>query len=849
MIKSMIGVTFFVPNDTFYTFVLEKQFAYFKIKFMRFAFLLVCTTMMLAAQSQQLTGVAKDAEGKPITGATISLLKDSGSAVLKLAVTRENGVYSFSGLQPGHYRVAASHVAFQPSVPIPVEVTGADVEAPELKMIKSPGSMKGVVVTAIKPLVEVKADKTILNVEGTINATGSDAMELLRKSPGVLVDKDDNLSLSGKNGVQVYIDGRPSPLTGQDLANYLRSIQSTNIESIELITNPSAKYEAAGNAGIINIRLKKNKSLGTNGSVNAGWNIGTHSRYNAGFTLNYRNKRINVFGNYSYNKGISQNRLMIYRTVLDTLFDQHGIMKNDNDNHNFKAGADFFLNKQSTVGIMVNGTVSNPTASNYSSTPISYIPTGKVDRILVADNSSVLKRNNINTNLNYNYNGADGKSLVLNADHGYYDINSNQFQPNYYYNPSGQNIINSVIYNIIAPTTFSVNSLKADWEQNFKKGKLGLGGKTGYVKTDNDFQRYNVYGGSNELDKDRSNRFRNNENINALYVNYNRALKGVMIQAGVRMENTSSEGISNGLKNSGSGYVGAESSFKRAYTDFFPSAAITFNKNPMSQVGLSYSKRIDRPYYQDLNPFESKLDEYTFQKGNINLRPQYTNSFGVSHTYKYKLNTALNYSHVKDLFTMLIDTAEGSKAFLSKRNLATQDIVSLNISYPYRYKSYSIFANINTNYSHYEADYGPGRKVNINATGFSFFAQNSLKFSKTWTAEISGFYNAPTIYQGSFKGKSLWAIDGGLQKQVMQGKGTLKASVSDVFKTLRFRGTSNFSGQRTVFQANWESRQFKLNFAYRFGSNQVKGARQRSTGTEEENKRSQAAAAGLGIGQ
>lgn len=816
---------------------------------MRSLFTLLLAILIVGANAQQVSGVIKDMEGKPVYGATVSLLKDTGSAVMKLAVTKENGSYQFSDIRTGAYRLSATHVSFQNAFSAPFKVVAEDVTIPEFKLNKASGDMKGVVVTAKKPMVEVKADKTILNVEGTINAVGSDALELLRKAPGVLVDKDDNLSLSGKNGVQVYIDGRPTPLTGQDLANYLKSMQSSNIESIELITNPSAKYEAAGNAGIINIRLKKNKALGTNGSVNAGWNIGTYAKYNAGFSVNHRNKRLNVFANYNFNKGTNQSMILIQRTLLDTMFNNQGVMKNNNLSHNYKAGADFFINKQSTVGVMVNGTISDPTATNYSRTPITYIPTQKVDRILVADNSSTLKRDNINVNLNYSYNSANGKSLTLNADHGYYNINSDQFQPNYYYDPSGQTIMSSVIYNMIAPTTFSVNSLKADWEQNLKKGKLGFGGKTGYVKTDNDFQRYNVYTSGKVLDKDRSNRFRFNENINALYVNYNRALKGVMIQAGLRMENTSSEGISNGLKNSGSGYVKKDSTFRRNYTDFFPSAAITFNKNPMSQVGITYSKRIDRPYYQDLNPFESKLDEYTFQKGNINLRPQYTNSFGLTHTYKYKLNTALNYSHVKDLFTMLIDTAEGSKAFISKKNLATQDIVSLNISYPYQYKSYSVFTNISTNYSNYKADFGPGRKVDLNAFGFNFFAQNSLKFAKTWTAEVSGFYNAPTIYQGSFKGKSLWAVDAGLQKQVLQGKGTIKTSVSDIFKTLRFRGTSDFSGQKTVFRANWESRQFKLNFIYRFGSNQVKASRQRATGVEDENKRTQGGAAGLGIGQ
>jgi len=802
----------------------------------------------LAANAQQIKGIATDKDGKPVVGATISLLKDTGRAVVKLAVSRDNGAYIFSDIKEGNYRVSASHVGFQPVVSAPFALTGTEATAPGLQLAKATGDMKAVVVTAQKPIVEVKADKTILNVESTINAVGSDALELLRKAPGVTVDKDDNLSLSGKNGVQVYIDGRPTPLSGQDLANYLRSIQSSNIEAIEMITNPSAKYEAAGNAGIINIRLKKNKSFGTNGSVNAGWNIGTFPKYNAGFSLNHRNKGVNIFGTYNYNQGINQSTIALKRTILDTFFDQHGTLKNYNNSHNFKAGADFFLNKQSTLGVMVNGTISNPHNTNYSETYISYVPTGVVDRILVADNSAVTRRNNVNENLNYTYNGPKGKSLTINLDHGDYDINSDQHQPNYYYEPTHTTIIDSNIYNIIAPTKFSVNSLKVDWEQDFKKGKLGFGGKTGYVETDNDFQSYKYINNVKELEKERSNRFKYTENINAAYVNYNRAFKGFMLQAGLRMENTNSTGNSTGQKENGTGWVKHDSTFTRNYFDFFPSAAVTFNKNPMSQVSITYSRRIDRPFYQDLNPFESRLDEYTYQKGNIDLRPQYTNSFGLTHTYKYKLNTTLNYSHVKDMFTMLIDTM-GSKAFVSKKNLASQDVISLNMSYPFMYKSYSVFGNLNTNYSKYKADFPDGKKVDLNAFGLSFYAQNSLKLSKVWTAELTGFYNAPTIYQGSFKAKSLFSVDAGVQRQLMQGKATLRASVSDIFHTLKFRATSDYAGQVTHINANWESRMFKLNFVYRFGSNQVKAARQRTGGAEDETKRTQGGNGGIGIGQ
>jgi hypothetical protein len=295
-------------------------------------------------------------------------------------------------------------------------------------------------------------------------------------------------------------------------------------------------------------------------------------------------------------------------------------------------------------------------------------------------------------------------------------------------------------------------------------------------------------------------------------------------------------------------YVNYDSTFTRDYTNLFPSAAITINKKPMNQFSFTFSRRIDRPNYQDLNPFEFKLDEYTFRKGNTELRPQYTNSFGITHTYKYRLNTTLNYSHVKDIFSQLVDVTDKSKSFMTQKNLATQDIVSLNISYPFMYKWYSIFGNLNAFYSHYKADLGVDRKVDLDVYAFTFYAQQTFRLGKGWTGETSGFYASPSIWQGTIKSSKIWSIDGGFSKTVLKGSGTVKASVSDIFRTMKWRGTSNFAGQNLVASGNWESRQFKLNFTYRFGNSQVKAARQRKTGTEEENKRAADSGGGLGGG-
>lgn len=805
---------------------------------------LFTTSAVFAQSPSKVSGQINDNNGKPIAAATVLLQRAKDSGLVKTAVTNATGAYEITPVKAGTYFVSATSAGMKKtSSPVFEVKENENVTAPSLTAQAAPKELSGVTVTAKKPIVEVKADKTILNVEGTINAVGNDALELLRKSPGVMVDKDDNLSLAGKNGVQVYIDGKPSPLSGADLAAYLKSLQSVQIESIELITNPSAKYEAAGNAGIINIKLKKDKTIGTNGNVNAGYNIGVYAKYNGGFSLNHRNKKVNLFGNYNFNTGINESIFKLYRTQGDTIFDQNQrIVSRNKYGHNYKAGADFFINKKSTIGFIVNGNISDNVLETEGPMQIIYQPTNTVDRLLIASGDNDSKRSNVNANINYRYAVASGTELNIDADYGNFSIRSNQLQPNDYYNAGGNIKLYSNVYRMISPTDIDIVSVKTDYERNFYKGKLGIGAKIGYVKTDNDFKRYDVKNGVDIYDKDKSNRFKYTENINAAYVNYNRAFKGFMLQVGVRVENTISDGRSTGLQwdNTTLTYKNYDSSIHRNYVDVFPSAAVTFNKNPMSQFGLTYSRRIDRPAYQDLNPFEFKLNDYSFMKGNTNLKPQYTNSFGLTHTYKYKLNTQLNYSHVKDIFTQIPDTTEGSKSFMSKRNLATQDIISLNISYPFQYKWYGFFVNVNSYYSKYKANFGGGdRNVDLNVTALSFYMQNSFNLGKGYKAELSGFYNSPTIWQGTFKSIAMYSIDGGLQKTIFKGKGMLKASVSDIFRLMKFKGNTNFTGQFTEASGRWESRQFRLNFTYRFGNAQVKAARQRKTSIEDEKNRTQ----------
>ena len=803
------------------------------------------------ASAQQVSGIVKDEQGKGLEKSTVSLLNAKDSSIVKLGVTNGDGKFSMNTSKTGRFLISISHVGYNRQFSKVFEVSGSgDVNLPEFNLAKNTGELKGVTVVTQKPMVEVRADKTIVNVEGTINAVGNDALELLKRSPGVMVDKDDNISLAGKNGVQIYIDGKPTPLSGTDLSNFLKSLQSAQIESIEIITNPSAKYEAAGNAGIINIRLKKNKTFGTNGSVSLGYVQGTYPKYNGGLNLNHRNKKINVFGNYNYNNGKNLMEFTADKEQFDTLFAQSNRITFKNNTHGFKAGLDYFVNAKSTVGVVVNGNFANNAINTAGPMYFIYEPTNQLNRILWATNSNKMKRNNANLNLNYRYSVPNGKDLAIDADYGFYNIRSNQYQPNFYYAPDGVTELSRTIYNMISPTDINIFSFKTDYENNFKGGRLGFGGKIGVVNTDNDFQRYNVFTNSKMLDTLKSNRFKYNENINALYVNYNKQLKkGILYQVGLRAENTHSKGTSIGFKQVNGNYIPYDSTFQRDYTDLFPSASVTFNKNPMNQWTIAYSRRIDRPAYQDLNPFEFKINEYTFMKGNTMLRPQYTNSFGLTNVYKYKLTTTVNYSHVKDIFAQLPDTIDKTKSFLTKKNLATQDVASLSMSYPVQYKIYTAFLILNSNYSHYVADFGGGaRKVNQSVFSLTYIMQNSFKLSKTWTAELNGMYISPSVWGGIIRSKAMGNVDVGLQKIIFKGKGTVRAAVSDVFKTMKFSGVSDFAGVHSNFNGHGEQPQFKLNFSYRFGNSQVKAAKQRKSALEDENKRANSSTGQMGIG-
>ena len=778
-------------------------------------------------------GIVKDATNKPISGVTVSLLQSKDSNLIKTEITDEKGSYSLQVKLPGTYLLSYTNLGFEKVY----SKSFALKENTQLQMqdvILKPAvkDLEGVTVTSKKPMTEIKADKTVFNVESSINATGSNALELLQKSPGVQVDNNDNISMKGKTGTKIYIDGKLVQLDSKNLAEYLKSINSSDIESIEMISNPSAKYDASGNAGVINIKLKKNKKFGTNGSTTLGIVQGVTPKGNAAVNLNYRDKKINIFSNIGGNIGRYENELDLYRIQKDSAYDQHGINADYTKSINAKVGADFFVNSKNTFGVMAttNVATSNFTTGNY--TNIYYNPTQQFIKKLQASNNITGNRTNADFNVNYRYADTSGKEINFDADYGLFSGRGSSYQPNFYVD-ANNNPLYSVINQNYTPTNINIYTAKVDVEQKAWKGKLGYGAKFSYVTTTNTFDFYNVIGATAIKQLNRSNDFLYKENVNAAYINYQRQLNEKWsIQTGVRMEQTNSEG----LLTRADGVLQADNDVKKSYLDFFPSTAISWNINKKNTLNLTYSRRIDRPTYQDLNPFENKLDELTYEKGNAFLRPQYTDNVELSHVFMNTINTSIGYSHIKDYATQVTDTT-GNATYVQQQNLATQQIISFSISSPLPIKPWwNGFANIWYNYQIFDGTIG-SKPVHTTIPLYGAYMQHSFTLGKDYTAEVSGWFNGPSVWGATWFTKPQGGLDIGIQKLLMNKKATLKISATDIFHTSPWYANSNFGGLYINGHGSWESQTIRVNFTYRFGSNQIKSARQRETGLESESKR------------
>jgi len=781
-----------------------------------------------------ITGIILDENKKPADYVTVVLFKASDSSVVKTAFTDPTGAFGFTISAKGEYFYKASNMGYKTFKSKILSLTDASqkLDFGSAQLISTTQNLKEVTVAVTKPLIERKMDKVVMNVSNSAIMTGSNALEVLQKAPGVSVDQNDNISMQGKQGVLIQLDGKQTYMSSADVANLLRNMQSSEIETIELITNPSSKYDASGNSGIINIKTKKNKNGGTNGSANATLGYGKNFRGNAGLNLNHRTQKVNLFGNYNYGKTERENLITIDRIsngTPDTYFMQTGISRRKQQNNNFKAGLDYFIDKKNTIGVLVNGYFNHGTEASVNNTIIG--PSfQKVDSSLVSNSLQTNKYNNIAYNLNYkSILDTAGSEISADVDYSKYNGNDGSDYENDYLFANGNRIRPISYIRNNTPSKIDIKAFKIDYNVSLSKSiKLEAGVKSSWVKTDNDLQAEEFVNNNWQNDVRRSNQFIYDENVNAAYTNINKQFKNTSIQVGLRVEQTNSKG----------NLITTNTVVERSYWDFFPTLFVqqTISKN--NQLGLSYSRRIDRPSYDALNPFIYYLDQYTYNKGNPFLNPQYTNNLELSYTFKQKYMLSVGYSRTNDVIIEVLLPDEAQKAlYQTNANLAKNISYNANLNIPVQVaKWWSMNNNLNVFYLSFEAPNLAGTALKTGKTSFQFKSQQSFTIANGFTAELNGSYESPLDY-GTLSLKARYYIDAGLSKSLFNKKASLKLALSDIFNMSENNLFSAYPGLNYYVHQKNESRIGRISFTYRFGKNEIKPARRRSTGTESEQGR------------
>lgn len=792
-------------------------------------FLLISSCIAQTAFGQvSLSGSVTGKENRPEADALV-LLFSSDTVLLKTELTDPQGVFTFNipGAQSCFVKITAEgyNDYFSPMI----SINGNRI-LPAIALTAAQTELTEVNVVAKKPYLERQPGKLILNVENSISATGSSAFELLEKAPGVAINSSDVISLSGKGGIVVQINGKMLPMTGTDLANYLRGIPSNAIEKIELVTNPSAKYDAAGTA-IINILLKKDTRLGTNGTITAGYGQGVYAKTNAGISLNHRTKKLNLYGSYNYAYRKSFNHL-----ILDRRFYQgdafQGAYVQDNyiqfpfNNHILRAGVDITLNPKNTLSVVVSGVSNrfNPAGQNGSDV---IGPDGLIASRFATTNQS--KDNWYNGSANVNYKRTPdtlGSEWTVDLDYARYGNQTQQLFTTRYYDLNNQEYKNAYLLYGDIHGDLAIHSIKTDYHKVLAKNRsFETGLKSSYVVADNNLAFYNRSSGTAIFDSTKSNHYIYKENINAAYANFTQKVGKWNYQVGLRAEYTHVSGhqlVYNIVHDT-------------SYLQLFPTANVSYKINDKQTVELSYNRRIDRPGYDQLNPFKFYLDPSTYREGNPYLRPQTTHNLEIAHLWKETIYSQLGILRTFNNITEVIapSATQANVTVQTNINLRKVDMIYGNVSAPLNpTKWWNSTNNLNGYVALYSGDVAKTTISNRGNFAWNVLTTNTFTIGKTWSVECTGSYRSREIYAFD-KIKPIWTVGAGVQKKIFHNLGSVKLNVTDLFFTNRIRADVAFTNYTEYFDVKRETRVATLSMTYKFGKASVPAGKRRGGGADD----------------
>ncbi|GGH21597.1 outer membrane beta-barrel protein [Mucilaginibacter phyllosphaerae] len=759
--------------------------------------------------------------------ATVVLLKLPDSAAVASALVNPKGNYRFTAVSAGAYLILATRLGYKKAYSAVYTLKpGQTVSAGIILLSPASSQLKEVAIVGRKPYVEVRPGKTIINPSASIIADGQSALDILRQSPGVRVDNNENVSISGRQDALILIDGKATNLSGADLTALLKSTQGSNIDRMELITGGSAKYDAAA-GGIINIIYKKGKNLGTNGTLNTSAGYGTYYKANAGLSLNHRTAGYNIFGNYNFTANKTFREILTDRGInYAGVQSDYNTMYNNiqqNRNHAFALGTDFFLSPGQSIGFLVNGFVSDNVF--HKNNDLHITNQGVLDSVIKA--TSGINRDITNINYNLNYNGTldkTGRSISANITYNHTSRKSAEYITNEFFDAAGAAYRNPLLLQNISPTKIN------NWTGTIaytnplpKDAKLEAGLKYSYTNTDNNLVFGPQVNGIYTIDNNYSNYFIFKESIGAGYVNYNGKFGKFDLESGLRGEYTYNNGTS----------VTNKHTTIRKYFNLFPTVLLNYRYNDNNEYALSFTRGITRPGYDKLNPFLYFVDLYNYQAGNPYLMPEYNSSVRLTHTYKQQTVTALYATLLTGASFPFYNQNDTTKISTTTNvNLGRLYTYGININTPVTFTTWwrSTY-DIDASYQRYVAysQYGNLNKgtgdVIINTT--QYFQLNS-----TITAQLSGKYETATFY-GINQFRPNYFMNAGISKQILNKLGRLSLVAEDIFRTNRDRAYTNYQNLNRSMVDRREYRKVTLSFSYRFGKATVKSAAKHVIGNED----------------
>lgn len=770
--------------------------------------------------AKNITGKVANMQNQPVAAATVKLLNAADSVFIKGSTTNGDGKFNFTHLPNGNYLLTVTAIGLQQQQPVAVHVDDAHINYAIPVIVLQPAGGKmlaNVVVTAKKQLIQQDIDKTVVNVDAMISSATSNTYEVLQKTPGVTVSSSGDISLNGR-GVLVLIDGRSTYMAGQDLASYLKSLPGAILDKIELIDNPSSRYDASGNA-IINIRLKKNRAGGFTGNISAGYSQGIYARHNDAVNINYNVKKLNLFANVGYNHekdftGDVYNRLFYNNANMLT----SGVALTNNQYSmptgvNINLGADYTATANTTYGVTFNLNTTRRNGLLYY-TSNGYNAGHQTDTAGNGSTVSTDKRTNMGIGFNAVHKfGNTGRELSADVNYLHYTATANQVLTGDVYD-ADKNLISNNMFLYVLPYGINIYTAKADYTHPFKnKAKVEAGIKTSVVDNDNTANYYTLQNGAQVIDNTMSNHFNYNENINAAYINGQKSWNRFGIQLGLRAENTRATG--NQLGNDS---IGA-SRFTKNYTKLFPAFFTTYklDSNGNSTLSFAITKRISRPNYQLLNPFEFVKDKYSYTQGNPMLVPQYQMRYELRWVYKQLVRIGLSYNSFTNLIFTTTQTV--NNIFITHpENVGHGYMLLLNTGLSaspakwWRLNSDILLSRMGLN------GMSDGVRLNPSTYVARLNLYNQWQFKAGWSAEWGAYYASNDLNGQTFTG-GMFRAWGSIQKKLWKDKGSIRVGMEDIFNTWVYHLHSIDLKQAQYFQTSeTDTRRFTIGFTYRFGN-------------------------------